>query len=1089
MATFVLKAALLLAIGLAAIFVIDSQAPVAPYPTASATQPAASTPAYASRESVLSLKNALQSALEDGDLRTWFNVEATVLSLAPESDAFSLYQSTLLDAIETRLEYGIGEPLIPLARTLSISQMSEQEQDDETALRLARVLLSLDMPYQALTLLNATESKSPEGRELSALIESFIATTNAMSPWSFQHQDPLLVHLESLVTMPSEGQYTGQYFAALREHLESRQHPRPDSPKILRGLAGFTNWPYGVASEKLGPVTAPEYSARILDSIEVTSSDLLRSLAHASALGDEALRQLLSSNHLFVQFSKEAAFLRVDGEQIQVLNQTTDGPAEWVAVDGAPVVVHLYERGFVAGYLAGGESLLFFYDRDASSSQARLVRTTATFSSIELVDVVALEGMEIWLVDRKSSGGFATPMLFASSGDLIWTHEAVYHGQVSLIQFDSDTDREIVVSGGSRDRIGDGCNQCPTQFRSAIFDFEPTSSSFTLRHVSNSIVEVGAWGTSQAILSMDAETFTWNATDAIVDLEREEEMDAEELEQNLEGIHTGIMRLFQIEDYSKAADFARRLRYLDKARVDTQPQSKLLIWSSIAWGARALSRAGSPQEALEWVSDEWILETASGNEGASAELAQLRAEILLASRDLAATLQQLEGLGIGENFSPEVLLLEEDFYRLIGDVESERSTAHRLLDVLTYVLNHDSTFDMSFRRRRQHAAALTRLGLTEMRRSRLDLALLWISRSLPVARREGGPFAFAANLAAARASLARGGPELGLTFLDQALSTVTEKTWEEHGAVFLLSAGEAMEQLGSDEQAIRFYRAALRESQERDPLVSSAAWSRLALVFEKKGALREAVEALESAVGAIVEARSRAPLEQHKFIVIEGKESVFSRYLELAFNSDWDDKRIFENIQKWKLQVFRDIAGIQAELAPRASNPVNEARVGSSGPDFAVDYYVSGPHVVASVIRGDELSVKQLPTTESELEELSLRIARHFSVRDSQMMEHIRKDRAPDELMSALGDAYNLLIRGLGLSIRAKSKLTISPSGPLYGIPWAALLDDGAFLVEKADIALTPTLGFSDNHFGRIHASSGSRNKRALLVGAFGSVE
>ncbi|MEO8382041.1 MAG: CHAT domain-containing protein [Acidobacteriota bacterium] len=135
------------------------------------------------------------------------------------------------------------------------------------------------------------------------------------------------------------------------------------------------------------------------------------------------------------------------------------------------------------------------------------------------------------------------------------------------------------------------------------------------------------------------------------------------------------------------------------------------------------------------------------------------------------------------------------------------------------------------------------------------------------------------------------------------------------------------------------------------------------------------------------------------------------------------------------------------------------------GPDAAVvEWYASPATLITWVIADQQLTMIRLPVSRAAL------------------TESVKRHR--DELTMANGArlaAY--LLQPIDARIHGRRTLLLVPDGPLWAVPFSALPSDGGYLVERSEIALSPSASFL------AYARPASRRDGPIMVMADPEIE
>ncbi|HYI10349.1 MAG TPA: CHAT domain-containing tetratricopeptide repeat protein [Thermoanaerobaculia bacterium] len=207
--------------------------------------------------------------------------------------------------------------------------------------------------------------------------------------------------------------------------------------------------------------------------------------------------------------------------------------------------------------------------------------------------------------------------------------------------------------------------------------------------------------------------------------------------------------------------------------------------------------------------------------------------------------------------------------------------------------------------------------------------------------------------------------------------------------------------------------------------VAAQASSIAGTAYRKRGHRKSAKTAFRAAIDAVEQQRQRvssSPETRQRFF--EGETYPYTAMLELSIE-DGDAEGALEYAESAKARVLRDLS--------RAT-----VRVPS-----AIEFAVTDTATYAFTIANGRVSVTTIPIRRQELDELTARFGRDLALRNLAFRMTARR-------------LYDLLLGQLTLS---GSRLLIVPDGPLWRVPFHALVDpNDRYVIERFDVAYAPSI-------------------------------
>ena len=241
-------------------------------------------------------------------------------------------------------------------------------------------------------------------------------------------------------------------------------------------------------------------------------------------------------------------------------------------------------------------------------------------------------------------------------------------------------------------------------------------------------------------------------------------------------------------------------------------------------------------------------------------------------------------------------------------------------------------------------------------------------------------------------------------------------------------------------------------------VASTARGDALNLLGDDKGAR----DAFEQAIASIEDERTHAagPEPQRALFLEHRLEPYFSL---VALLRRSDAPAALAVAEKTKARVLMDMLH---------GEPIDPAAPIHTGADEAVIEFVTAPQAtIVFVLTGSRIHTRVIARSSSAL----AHEVRDFRSRISQ------RDLGVDAVGARL---FHDLFTGIWPLVRTRHHLVIVPDGPLWELPFAALVSpDGHYLIEHASITLAPSMGA----LAAMHARAAKKNNAPLELLAFGN--
>ncbi len=210
--------------------------------------------------------------------------------------------------------------------------------------------------------------------------------------------------------------------------------------------------------------------------------------------------------------------------------------------------------------------------------------------------------------------------------------------------------------------------------------------------------------------------------------------------------------------------------------------------------------------------------------------------------------------------------------------------------------------------------------------------------------------------------------------------------------------------------------------------------------------LGEAIDLLERAQSSVSDSTQAIGF-------LDQVRAVYEQMIALQIDLRHRPDRALEFAERGRARRLREQLQSAASSLPIVGLPVHEndertLRAALAPKLVALVYQDLPDRLLIWKVTREEVDLIQVPTARADLEEKVERA------------KQAAKRSAP-EARDLLASLYDLLLRPVGLPEGADLDLLIVPSGPLWGVPFAALWDRKTerYLVERATLRLAPSLG------------------------------
>ncbi len=215
-----------------------------------------------------------------------------------------------------------------------------------------------------------------------------------------------------------------------------------------------------------------------------------------------------------------------------------------------------------------------------------------------------------------------------------------------------------------------------------------------------------------------------------------------------------------------------------------------------------------------------------------------------------------------------------------------------------------------------------------------------------------------------------------------------------------------------------------------------------------------------------------------------------------ALYAEWEDARSrpenAEQRAEWRARLAdceQTISLLESRLAadqPGAdlfAAPARLEDLARSIPDDAavLEYYFSNGRIACFVIRRHDTRIHLLPATVADVDEAVNRL--HFHIRRAIARSDVGQGMpAADQLQRELRGLHDMLLAPLRADLAGASHLWVIPHGSLHAVPFHALSDGDAYLLNSNTISTAPSATVL-THVLRTAESSVRDERRMLVIG------
>jgi CHAT domain-containing protein/tetratricopeptide (TPR) repeat protein len=398
-------------------------------------------------------------------------------------------------------------------------------------------------------------------------------------------------------------------------------------------------------------------------------------------------------------------------------------------------------------------------------------------------------------------------------------------------------------------------------------------------------------------------------------------------------------------------------------------------------------------------------------------------------------------------------------------------------------LTTDALADLLYGASGKLATCLRILAAAYLWAEKREQALVYLEMALEISKRIDSTHGeIASLLGLADYSLGEGEHSQAHDYAQEAIGLVGTLDDRLLESACLLQLGLCSEALLQHEEAIANYRQALELSEsigDRDGILS-AQWS-LGRVHRKIGQLDLARRFYEHAIAALEESRSEIEEETLRASFFSTFLILYEEYLELQLELGETDDAMWV-AERCRARTFLDLVaagpvgtldsiaeeGIRTGVVDASVIKSNLAEVVADLPanTAALEYFVTGGATYLWLVRDGLASDPiRIGSSRAELRKQVLAFRTTIETTSTKMSE----TPDPEEGMETVSrDLYELLIAPVEDQLEGIEHLVIVPSGPLYYLPFCALIDcpscegpafcSGEYLVERYTLSYIPSL-------------------------------
>ncbi|WP_176722334.1 CHAT domain-containing protein [Candidatus Thiosymbion oneisti] len=759
--------------------------------------------------------------------------------------------------------------------------------------------------------------------------------------------------------------------------------------------------------------------------------------------------------------------------------------------DGLVLVFRISRRSLIS------ESTLIFVAQKDTSDPQLFGFPRLGWVNVRLIPKQGDAGEEILVFsERAGSGGFLTTQTFMPQlGSITTIASALYHGSVHFLQLDDDSNLEIVVADSRGDRRYQDCMACPFPRTAYLLDWDEQSTAYRIVGNING-------GTDEAIRHFRG--FFG------VSMEMYQSIQSEELNALLaDTLRNGLDRedmpalgtLFDQVDYLMTEGYYEQaLKILDRL-TGAYSQSQGSEVADMVYAAAQIERMlilhmmRQYDKGLRLAEDPILQKILASMEEVRGNFYNRVVINALPLGNYDSAYQAIEKWHESE---PAQEAVREGnlsrFLMYVGDFEAAYGASRRALNEAIWSSEGTGV----------HTKEISKLALLSFRLGNFVEAIDWLSRTM----RDARDFSYSGHIASllvkgSELALELGNPAVAIALLDTSLSAVREEGWETDGPTFFLAYGRALELSGRPVEARRCFAAAASIAEKSRGHSHVAALSEMARIDETMGDMESALPLSEMAFSAILEGRQRVGNETFKLSFIAEASDIAEQHFRLLRQTGVGADRIFDAVENWRLQVFRDFYESRFPVVIKGTSIIDEVRDYLDLHEAFIQYSIGKEESFVIVVQREHTRLMALDVTEEDINQLISTIWYYMDLSNPESKAYISTNRVPLRLRRTLETLYDELIRPLALQKNIRT-IAVSPGKVLSGLPWGALLrsDHGLIdavltalgrprlrpLYESLAVAVVPSARMLMEGKEK-EARRRGVNNRALLVGVFSGVD
>jgi CHAT domain-containing protein len=244
------------------------------------------------------------------------------------------------------------------------------------------------------------------------------------------------------------------------------------------------------------------------------------------------------------------------------------------------------------------------------------------------------------------------------------------------------------------------------------------------------------------------------------------------------------------------------------------------------------------------------------------------------------------------------------------------------------------------------------------------------------------------------------------------------------------------------------------------PSVSHQLHALLGEIDQAQNNLTAAREEFQRAIAELEDVRANIAADELRLNYLKDKVPVYQMLMDtdLRLGDAAHLEEAFETAERAKSRTLVDLlAGSVDPLKQASSSSLEDIRQ-TLAPDAAlVEYVIIGDSVIAFCISGDRFDVVQNICSKAGLKKTFGFLQFHFSRLASDPAAKLRPAMALANIQAHLKTLYEMLVRPIEQILSGKKSVVFVPSDFLHYLPFHALFDGSAYLVDRFTISYAPT--------------------------------